>query len=116
MDKPGLEAVKLGDKTTAAYKLRSGLAPFFRNKLHQELDKCKFSLNLDEATSKTKVKVLAVMVSHFSPSAQRVVVNHLDAVVVTRVSAVDLMEALDDIFKKHKLKCAVIYMSNDQDY
>lgn len=94
------------DRTTASYKLREGLAPFLLTSLLEELRECPFSLNIDEATSKTNDKVLAVLVCHFSPALNKVVVNHLDAITLTQVSAVLLLEELDKLFVKHFLPWA----------
>ena len=91
------------DRTTASYKLREGLAPFLQESLLDEIRTNPFSLNIDEATSKTNQKVLAVLVSHFSPSANKVVVNHLDAIVLAKVTAEILFSELDKLFLKHGL-------------
>lgn len=90
------------DRTTASYKLR-GLAAFFQESLLEELRTCPFSLNIDEATAKNNEKVLAILVSHFSPSANRIVINHLDAITLTKVSSEMLFEELDKLFVKHGL-------------
>lgn len=91
------------DRTTASYKLREGLAPYLQVSVLEELRSSPFSLNIDEATSKTNQRVLAVLVSHFSPSANRVLVHHLDAIIVTTVTAEALFKELEGLFKKHRL-------------
>jgi len=41
-----------------------------------------FSLNIDEAMSKTHKKLLAILVSYFNPSKSAVVVEHLTSIEV----------------------------------
>ena len=74
-DTKAAKALKIMDRTTASYKLRHGLAAFCEDGLLAELRECPFSLNIDEATSKTNMKVLSVLVNHFSPSSNRVLTH-----------------------------------------
>ena len=86
------------DRTTASYKLREGLAPYLREQVLEELRTTPFSLNIDEATSKTNVKVLAVLVSYFSPSQNKVVLHHLHAFTLTKVTSQLIFDGLDEMF------------------
>lgn len=83
---------------TASYKMTHGLAPALMDPLLKELREAKLSLNIDEATSKTQERVLAVLVSHFSPSQKKVLFFEL-----TKVSAETIFEGLKTIFTKHEI-------------
>ena len=96
-DKAALQKLSM-DRTTASYKLREGLAPYLEDLVLEELRTEPFSLNIDEATSKTNVKVLAVLVSYFSPSAKRIVVHHLGAMQLTSTTAQAMFEEIDNMF------------------
>ena len=46
------------DRTTASYKLKYGLSKTFKEDLNKELNEELFSLNIDEATSNNRKKVI----------------------------------------------------------
>ncbi|XP_076461470.1 uncharacterized protein LOC143293961 [Babylonia areolata] len=101
-DSVGVKQMKLSD-CTASYKMKYGLAASLQEPLLKELRSSFFSLNIDEATSNTNKRVLAVLVSHYSESAQKVLIHHLDAFSLTRVCAKDIYSCLESMFDKYEL-------------
>lgn len=91
------------DRTTASYKLKFGLAKTLEDELLNELRLTPFSLNIDEAMSKTNAKVLAVLSSHFSPSLNRIVVHHLAAITLVKVTSQSLFLEIEKLMDKHSL-------------
>ena len=55
LDRKALEGLSM-DRTSASYKLRFGLSETILNETIQNLKSCKFSLNIDEDTSKKKTE------------------------------------------------------------
>lgn len=102
-DKPALQEVKLGSCDTASYKMIYGVAAALEESLLEELRTARFSLNIDEATSKTNKRMLAVLVSHYSPSAGKIVVHHLGAFSLTQVTAQGIFDELCSLFKTLEL-------------
>lgn len=98
-DKPALRKVKLGSCDTASYKMIYGVAAALEESLLEELRTARFSLNIDEATSKTNKRMLAVLVSHYSPSAGKIVVHHLGAFSLAQV----IFDEVCSLFKTHEL-------------
>ncbi|XP_025097060.1 uncharacterized protein LOC112565660 [Pomacea canaliculata] len=92
--------------STASYKLRHGLQKTLQDEILAELKTCYFSLNIDEAMSKTKKKVLAILTSHFSPSMNRIVVHHFAAISVVKVTSDNLFEEVSNFMTKHGLPWA----------
>lgn len=95
-DKTALQRLSM-DRTTASYKLKHGLSYTLRQRLIESLKKTNFSLNIDEATSKTNKKVLAILVSHFDEQQRKVVVHHLDALSLTSTKAADIVSKISDV-------------------
>lgn len=67
-------------RQTASYKMRFGLAHDIQKALIEECKKTPFSLNIDEATAKTRKKVLSLLIALVKDGA--VHVHHLAAVEV----------------------------------
>ena len=91
------------DRTTASYKLTHGLKASLINDILQEIRSQPFSMNIDEATTKTNVRVLGVLVSYWSIKHQKMVVEHLAAIEVSTVNTESLFKALDELFNKHQI-------------
>ena len=101
-DPKALNALSM-DRNTASYKMRFGLAKTLQDELFEDLRNSFFSLNIDEATSDNKQRVLGVLVSYFSTSLNKVVIRHLASVSVIRVNAVSLQETLVSLLETHRL-------------
>ena len=82
-------------RTSAGYKMKYGLAETFCDDLSADAQKAPFfSLDLHEATSSNHQKVLAVLISFFSPAQQRVVVHHLGSVPLVKCDSVSVYTAV----------------------
>ncbi|CAL4093635.1 unnamed protein product, partial [Meganyctiphanes norvegica] len=90
-------------RVTASHKMKFGLGKTFKEELSTELKECKFSLNLDEATSDSNKKILTILVSYFSPSKNKVIINHLASVNMLVVDGIHLEEEMDKIFKENSI-------------
>ena len=73
------------------------------NMLLQGLTQTPFSLNIIETTSKTKGRVLAVIVSYWNSELKKLVVNHLAAIQVTTGNAQSMFDAMVGLFEKLEL-------------
>ena len=91
------------DRTTASYKMNYGLAQFFNGKLDKELQKTFFSLNIDESTTSSLEKVVAVLVSYFSEEEGQIVVKHLESFKIVNADAANLFFHTCQMFEKHGL-------------
>ena len=60
------------NRITASQKMKYGLAKTFKEELIEDLQKNRFSMNIDEAMSDSNKKVLTIMVSYFKPSLCKV--------------------------------------------
>lgn len=87
------------NRVTAAYKLKYGLADYFQHAIISCMKECPFSLNLDEATSSNNKKVLAVLVSYFSPIKKEVVVEHLASIELVKADAASIFEAVRELIQ-----------------
>ncbi|XP_073672222.1 uncharacterized protein [Paramisgurnus dabryanus] len=93
------------DRTSASYKLNYGVKKTIQDEVLEEIRSVPFSLNIDEATSKTYKRILGVHVSYWSEKLQRTVVQHLAALEVVSVTAESLFKKLDNLFEKMSLPC-----------
>ncbi|GFN98346.1 endonuclease v-like [Plakobranchus ocellatus] len=64
---------------------------------------CPFSLNIDEATSSSNKKVLAVLVSYYSPVKQQVVIEHLASVELVKTDASTIFNAIKDLMDSNSI-------------
>ena len=101
-DKKALGEVKL-QRRSASYKMVHGVAKTFTGALAESLKQTKFSLNIDESTTKSQKKVLAVLVSFFDEQKNEIVVEHLDSFEVVRADAKTIYDGIVNIFEKHSL-------------
>ena len=83
--------------------MRLGVAETFLEKTIRNLQTCFFSVNMDEATSNNRYRVLAILVSYFNPDQDRVVVEHLVSLSLTRVDSESVFNAIDKQFKNFKI-------------
>lgn len=104
------------ERTSASYKFTFGLAKTLQEDLVSEVASARFySLNLDEAMSSNHQKVLAVLISFFSEAHQKVVIQHLGSLSLTRVDSCSVVSALEDLLSKNGLKwerCLSILMDS----
>ena len=91
------------DRTSASYKMQFGVGKTFADELAVNLRKNYFSLNIDEATSKSSKKVLSFLVSYFSPEDNKVVVRHLHSASVIKANSETIHEELVQVFKEKEL-------------
>ncbi|KAJ4940452.1 hypothetical protein JOQ06_026755 [Pogonophryne albipinna] len=98
-DKIALSRMKLS-RTAASYKMVHGLGHTFSERTLSNLRKYPFSLNVDESTSSSNKKVLAMLVSYFDQELKDVVVEHLGSLEVVKVNAASLEELICNFFKE----------------
>ena len=91
------------DRTTASYKMRFGMAQTIHTNTVASMKSGYFSLNIDESTSNNLNRVLAVLVSFYSPTQKEVVVQHLKSISVVSVSAESLLQELVNIFSENEI-------------
>ena len=97
LDKMALAQLKLS-RTAATYKMVNGLACTFSERTVYQLNRCPFSLNIDESTCNSNKKVLAMLVSYYHEDKEKVVVEHLGSLEVQKVTAASLEKSLTDFF------------------
>ena len=90
------------DRTSAGYKMY-GLEKTFRDKTLAHIKHSPFCLNIDESTSSNNKRVLGVLVSYYSADEGRVMVEHLAALELIRVTTQSVMKALNDLFEEHQI-------------
>ena len=98
-DKAALDALKM-DRTTASYKMTHGLCKTMKDELIEDLKNSFFSLNLDECTSQTNVKVVAVLACYFSVKEKKVVVKHLSSFSIIKCDSETLFNAIVNLFEE----------------
>lgn len=101
-DKVALDTIHM-DRTTASYKMTHGLGKTLKEELIEELQNTFFSLNIDECTSKTNIRVVAVLASYYSRRECKVVVKHLSSFSIIKVDSESLYSALVNMFEEYKL-------------
>ena len=87
-------------RNQASYKLKYGLAKTLHQQLVAELTKQIFCLNIDEATSKGKTRVLEILVSFYSPTEGKVIVEHLSAIELIKVDTASVLNVILPPFTK----------------
>ena len=80
-DRPAIEKSKL-TRTTCSYKLNLGLAHTIKQRILCKLKVLPFSLNIDEATSKTNRKVFSILASYVDSDDNLLKVQHVLSVEV----------------------------------
>ena len=82
------------DRTSASYKMTHGVHKTMQDRTVQAMRNVPFCLNK---------RVLGVLVSYFSESEGRVVVEHLTALELVTVNTQSVMKCLCDLFTKHAI-------------
>ena len=72
-------------RTTASCKLRYGLTKTVHEEAVESIKLNFFSLNLDESTSNNKKRVLGMLASYYSPIENKIVMQHLTAMILLKV-------------------------------
>lgn len=80
-----------------------GIAPEFKKHLSEKLNKCMFSLNIDEASSQNMDKILNVLVRFFDDDVTRVT-QHLASRKVNIANASALMVEVKDVLQSYDLE------------
>lgn len=88
-------------RTTAAYKLRFGVAKTFQENLIEDLKREKFSLNLDESTSANNEKIVTVLVNYCKNN--KFVTEHLKSFSVNTVNSDSIFNGIVKIFEENNL-------------
>lgn len=101
-DPKALSNVSL-DRCSAGYKLKYGLSDFFQQSIFKCMRNYPFSLNIDESTSANNKKVLAILVSYFSPVKEQVVVEHLASIELVKVDSSSIFDAVKDLFETNAI-------------
>ncbi len=101
-DRPALSQLNMSD-TAASYKLKYGVAKTMTDSLHDTLKTSFYSLNVDEATSENKHKVLSVLASYFCKIIRRIKVSHLTSLKLERVDADTVFKALKEYWDTNNL-------------
>ena len=101
-DPKSLNHLKL-DRTTSSYKMRFGLGKTFQDETLNAIRTTPFSLNIDESTSNSNKRVLAILASYYSHQRKGVLVEHLASLEVIKVDSQSLFDELDELFVKHNI-------------
>ena len=91
------------DRTTSSYKMRFGLGKTFQDDTFNVIRNTPFSLNIDESTSNSNKRVLAILASYYSNQRKGVLVEHLASLEVIKVDSLSLFNELDSLFIKHSI-------------
>ncbi len=101
-DKAALNAMQLS-RTSASYKMRYGMGLTIAERIFEHMRKLPYSVNIDEATSDTNKKVLAVLVCYYNMEKKTVDVEHLTSLELYKTNAATIYNALTSFFSKNKL-------------
>lgn len=87
--------------TTASYKLRYGLAKTVNEEALEAIKSNFFSLNLDESTSNDKKRVLGMLTSYYSPVKNKIVMQHLAAIILLKVDVNSIYKDIKNCFQNN---------------
>lgn len=90
-------------RTTAAYKMKFGLAKTIKEKLIEALRKNAFSLNIDESTSRAHKSILTVLVQYFSTERKRVVVQHFSSIELSVCTSNNIFEEIISLIEGNQI-------------
>ena len=98
-----------------------GLSLHKKRKLVDALKKNPFSINIDECTASSGMKVFTIIVSYFDEEIGETVVEHYCSFECIRVNAEELFVKICDVFVKDeipfKLTCVrACFLSRDLDH
>jgi hypothetical protein len=89
------------EMTSASYKMKYGLARTMRQRTIEMMKMNKFSLNLDEATNVSGVKVVSVLVKYMEEGRLRC--EHLVSLPLIKADSDSIVNALTGFFKDQKI-------------
>lgn len=101
-DKKALDNLSM-DRTTASYRIRHGLSKTFLEETINNIRSSPFSLNIDESTSNSNKRVLAILVSYYSEKNEKVLLEHLASIEVVKVDSESLYNVILDLFDKYDI-------------
>ena len=114
-DPCALKKVGLKSANTAGYKLREGLGTFWESELADKLKKCQFSVTIDESTSESNQRVLAILVRYWDVEVNQLAVQHLRSVELFKVDAESVCNAVTNTFQSLSIpleNVVSVYMDN----
>ncbi|KAK2140961.1 hypothetical protein LSH36_1198g00017 [Paralvinella palmiformis] len=88
------------DRTTASFTLKHDVAKAFNDTLTNALQNNVFSLNIDEATSKTSKHLLSILASYYSPDDSQVVDKHLHSCSVACINSETIQKVLVNVLEE----------------
>ncbi|GBO06855.1 hypothetical protein AVEN_135981-1 [Araneus ventricosus] len=88
-------------RTSAAYKLRFGVAGTFEENLLEDLKHEKFSLNIDESMSNNNEKIVTVLVNYLRND--KIVAEHLQSFSVASVNSALLFEGIVKLLEENNI-------------
>ena len=97
-DRKALQKTSMG-RTCATYTSTHGLAAGFKEELNIKLQKCFFSMNIDEATDNAMDKIVNILVNYFDDQRQQVITEHLASVKVNLATADNIYTAVENVLK-----------------
>ncbi|XP_076366910.1 uncharacterized protein LOC143255324 [Tachypleus tridentatus] len=100
-EKAALSQVQL-IRTTATYKLVHGVAHTLSQRIYN-MRNYPFSLNMDESTSNSNKKVLAILVSYLNLATKKIDVENLDSIELKKVNSASLYKVVVDFFTKNQI-------------
>ena len=80
------------DGTSASYKMNYGLAETIHHRTVQNIRLLLFSPNIDESTSNSLQRVLALLVSYYCPGRNKMAAEHFASVTVVHVNFIALYQ------------------------
>ena len=96
-DKGALNGVQLSH-TSASYKMKEGFGRTVQERVIVNMKRYPYSLNIDEATSNTNKKVLAVLVCYYNKITESVDVEHLCSFELYKVNSDTIYNLLSKFF------------------
>ena len=100
---PGALSSLRMSRPCGTYKMTDGLAQALRSKLVHDLQRYKFSINLDECTSNANKRILTVLVSYYSEEEEKVIVQHYLSTDLIFVNAESVFRAVAESFERDNI-------------
>ncbi|GBO26396.1 DNA helicase INO80 [Araneus ventricosus] len=99
-DRKALNGIRM-HRTSAAYKLRFGVARTFEQNLVKDLKREKFSLNIDESMSNNNEKIVTVLVNYLRND--KIVTEHLQSFSVPSVNSTLLFQGIVKLLEENNI-------------
>ncbi|GBM81714.1 hypothetical protein AVEN_92835-1 [Araneus ventricosus] len=99
-DRKALNGIRM-HRTSAAYKLRFGVARTFEQNLVKDLKREKFSLNIDESMSNNNEKIVTVLVNYLRND--KIVTEHLQSFAVPSVNSTLLFQGIVKLLEENNI-------------